>query len=169
MVTRLRFKTPGVQGEWTRPPNMGFGVSYGLPVIVAGLLARSGGLLVVENPEAHLHPAGQSAIGRFLAQVAADGVQVVVETHSDHVLNGIRHAIANSTHPITSADTEILFFLPEGDPSGAFKHLKISDLGTVSGWPEGFFDQLDVDLRAISEIQRGKRLSSRGSTPKKAP
>lgn len=157
MITRLRFKTPGLRGEWTRPPNMGFGVSYGLPVIVAGLLARTGGIFVVENPEAHLHPAGQSAMGSFLAQMAADGVQVIVETHSDHILNGIRHAVASPAHIITANDAQILFFLPEGDPHGAVKTLKVSESGAVSGWPQGFFDQFDIDLRAISELQRNRK------------
>jgi predicted ATPase len=157
MFTRLRFKTPGLRSEWSRPPNMGFGVSYGLPVIVAGLLAHAGGFLIVENPEAHLHPAGQSAMGSFLAQVAADGVQVIVETHSDHVLNGIRHAVASPNHPVAAKDTEILFFLPEGDPDGPLKILNISESGVVSGWPEGFFDQFDIDLRAISELQRNRK------------
>ena len=89
-VTRLRFKTPGLRAEWTRAPNAGFGISYALPVVVAALRAEVGGLLLVENPEAHLHPAGQSKIGSFLARVAADGVRIFLETHSDHVLNGIR-------------------------------------------------------------------------------
>ena len=79
-VTRLRFKTPGLRTEWTRAPNAGFGISYALPIVVAALRAEVGGLLLVENPEAHLHPAGQSRIGGFLARSAfpaldwADGV-----------------------------------------------------------------------------------------------
>jgi len=160
MVTRLRFKTPGVRSEWTRPPNMGFGVSYALPVIVAGLLAKAGSLLIIENPEAHLHPAGQSEIGRFLARVAADGVQVIVETHSDHVLNGIRHAVADSQHPLGSEDGKLLFFLPEADARGVFEGLEISSSGAISEWPEGFFDQFDRDLRALTDLQRRRRRPS---------
>ncbi|PRQ06575.1 AAA family ATPase [Enhygromyxa salina] len=159
MVTRLRFKTPGIRSEWTRPPNMGFGVSYALPVIVAGLVAPAGSTLIIENPEAHLHPAGQSEIGRFLARVVADGVQVIVETHSDHVLNGIRHAVADPGHPITAADVKLLFFLAEADPRGVCESLDISPTGAISGWPEGFFDQLDRDLRALTDLarHRGRR------------
>jgi predicted ATPase len=159
MVTRLRFKTPGIRSEWTRPPNMGFGVSYALPVIVAGLVAPAGATLIIENPEAHLHPAGQSEVGRFLAHVAADGVQVIVETHSDHVLNGIRRAVADPDHPITSADAKLLFFLAEADQRGVFESLDISPAGAISGWPEGFFDQLDHDLRALTDLarRRGRR------------
>ncbi|NVB37141.1 DUF3696 domain-containing protein [Pseudenhygromyxa sp. WMMC2535] len=154
MITRLRFKTPGIHGEWTRPPNMGFGVSYALPVVVAGLIAPPGGLLIIENPEAHLHPAGQSEIGRFIGRVAADGVQVVVETHSDHVLNGIRHAVANREHPLTADQVQLLFFLAEDDPRGVFMTRTISASGKISDWPEGFFDQFDRDLRALAQLQR---------------
>lgn len=156
MITRLRFRTPGIRGNWTRSPNMGFGVSYALPVIVAGLISPPKGLLIVENPEAHLHPAGQSEIGRFLARVAADGVQVIIETHSDHVINGIRHAVANPEHPIAPGDCKVLFFLPESN-SRVVEELEISISGAMSRWPAGFFDQVDQDLRALTDLQRAQR------------
>jgi predicted ATPase len=83
-VAELRFRAPG--STWVRSTNMGFGVTYALPVVLAGLVAEPDGLLLVENPEAHLHPAGQSRMGVFLAWLASRGVQVFVETHSDHVI-----------------------------------------------------------------------------------
>lgn len=70
--------------------NVGFGISYVLPVVLALLKARRGELLILENPEAHLHPKGQRKMGELIARAAQGGVQVIVETHSDHVLNGIR-------------------------------------------------------------------------------
>ncbi|HND20426.1 MAG TPA: AAA family ATPase, partial [Acidobacteriota bacterium] len=109
----LRFRKRGHLDDWVRPANMGFGVSYTLPIIVAGLLARPGHMLVVENPEAHLHPQGQSRIGRFLALLAAKGVQVLIETHSDHVLNGIRLA-ATDEHPLQPENVLIHFFTGRG-------------------------------------------------------
>ena len=114
-VTRLRFKTPGLRTEWTRAPNAGFGISYALPIVVAALRAAVGGLLFVENPEAHLHPAGQSRIGGFLAKVAADGVQIFLETHSDHVLNGIRVAVADGSAALLPEQVVIHFFRGEDD------------------------------------------------------
>ena len=138
-VASLRFKTPANRFDPTRPANMGFGVSYALPLIVAGLLVERGGILIVENPEAHLHPAGQSAMGSFLARVASDGVQVVVETHSDHVLNWIRRAVRNQTVP--PDDVSILFF---GDE--AVERLKVYPSGGIDPRPPGFFDQLEKDL-----------------------
>lgn len=153
-VTRLRFRTPGVQAEWTRAPNAGFGVSYALPVIVAALRAEVGGLLLVENPEAHLHPAGQSAIGAFLAQVAADGVQVFVETHSDHVLNGIRVAVAQGTAALSPEQALIHFFRGEDQDGAEVESMSLRRTGQLSAWPAGFFDQTQIDLAALAARRR---------------
>ncbi len=73
-----------------RPENVGFGISYVLPVLVMILSAKKGDCLLIENPGAQLHPQGQAQIGRLLAKAAAYGIQIVIETHSDHVVNGIR-------------------------------------------------------------------------------
>ncbi len=155
-VASLRFKTPGFRSEWTRPANIGFGVSYALPVIVAGLLAPVGGLLIVENPEAHLHPAGQSAIGAFLARVAADGVQVIIETHSDHVINGVRRAVAEQ-RILRAVDAVIHFFATSAEGMPEVATLKMNEAGHVSTWPKGFFDQIEVDLAVLARAKRGAR------------
>ena len=156
-VTRLRFKTPGLRTEWTRAPNAGFGISYALPIIVAALRAEVGGLLLVENPEAHLHPAGQSRIGGFLAQVAADGVQVFLETHSDHVLNGIRVAVADGSAPLLSEQVVIHFFQVEDDEGPILQSMELKRTGQLSAWPAGFFDQAQADLAALASKRRRNR------------
>ena len=153
-ITRLRFKTPGLRTEWTRAPNAGFGISYALPVIVAALRAAVGGLLLVENPEAHLHPAGQSAIGGFLAQVAADGVQVFIETHSDHVLNGIRVSVAEGTAALHEGQAVIHFFRGEDDAGAAVESMDLRGTGQLTDWPAGFFDQAQVDLAVLAARRR---------------
>jgi predicted ATPase len=147
-ATALRFSVPGT--EWVRPPNMGFGVSYALPVVLAGLTARTGGLLIVENPEAHLHPAGQSHMGRFLATIAAAGVQVLVETHSDHLLNGIRRAIGE-TRVIGPAQALVHFFDVDDSPPQA---LEFTESGGITSWPTGFFDQYQIDVAALTRVRR---------------
>ena len=155
-ITRLRFKTPGIRTEWTRAPNAGFGISYALPIVVAALRARGGGLLLLENPEAHLHPAGQSMIGGFLAQVAADGVQVFLETHSDHVLNGIRLAVAEERAALSPDQTAIHFFRAEDDEGPMLQSMELKGTGQLSDWPAGFFDQIQVDLGALAARRRPK-------------
>lgn len=152
-VTLIRYRTPGHPVERRRPTNMGFGVTYALPVITAALMAPPQSLLLVENPEAHLHPSGQSAIGAFLALVAADGVQVVLETHSDHVINGIRRAIARD-RVLSPEMATIQFFQSDRSDVPGIRTIEISARGDLSEWPPGFFDQMDLDLAALAQARR---------------
>lgn len=130
---------------FVRPQNIGFGLSYTLPIYVACLSAPMGGLVLIENPEAHLHPKAQSQIGMFLAQAAAAGVQVVLETHSDHLLNGIRKAVK---HGILLAENVAIHFFAGLDIDGhpKIQSPRLSADGSLSMWPENFFDQYDKDL-----------------------
>ncbi len=137
--------------QWRRPANIGYGLSYAFPILVAGLIARSGQILVIDSPEAHLHPHGQSRIGAFLAMIAASGVQVVLETHSDHVLNGVRLAIKEGT--LAPGQAAVHFFNPRprksNDPAHVVTPLIDKD-GNFSEWPTGFFDQAEKDLAKLA-------------------
>ena len=154
-VAELRFRTPG--STWVRSTNMGFGLTYALPIVLAGLIAKKGGMLLVENPEAHLHPGGQSRMGVFLAWLAGLGVQVVIETHSDHVINGIRRAVAEHRY-LLPANAVLHWFGDEGE-EGVTPHetLAIHETGGVSHWPKGFFDQYQIDVASLGRIRRGSR------------
>jgi predicted ATPase len=136
------------QSLFVRPTNTGFGLSFVLGIIVAGLAAKPTTILIVENPEAHLHPRAQSGLGEFLGRVAAGGTQVFVETHSEHVLNGIRRMIKQSV--LTPEAVQLFFFArvpSQLEPS--VSPISISRSGDFSAWPDGFFDQLDKDLSDI--------------------
>ena len=131
-----------------RPSNVGFGLTYCLPIIVACLAAPKGALLLLENPEAHLHPRGQSALGQLLARCAADGVQIIVETHSDHVLNGIR--VAAKRAEIPNENVAVHFFsrdVESGESSITSPVLHAN--GRFSEWPDGFFDEWS---KALDEL-----------------
>jgi predicted ATPase len=134
--------------DWYLPTNVGFGISYALPIVVAGLTAKPGTVLIVDSPEAHLHPAAQSAVGRFLARVAAAGTQVILESHSDHVVNGIRRAVVEEL--IISEDVVVHFLAGRADPI----QIDLDARGRLSEWPDGFFDQIEADLRQITRPRR---------------
>jgi predicted ATPase len=130
-----------------RPTNVGFGLTYALPILVAVLSARRDALVIVENPEAHLHPQGQAEMGRMLALAAASGIQILVETHSDHVLNGIRVAVKQGE--LLATDTALHFFTwaREGkQPLHVVHSPRMNNDGRLDSWPAGFFDQWDRSL-----------------------
>lgn len=146
----LEFKTSPTE-DWRHPSNIGYGLTYVFPIIVAGLLAKPGQVIVIDSPEAHLHPMGQSKIGIFLAAMANAGVQVIIETHSDHVLNGARIAVKQSL--INKDDVIIHFFNGAKQMAGEpppITTCRISSQGSLSDWPEGFFDQAEKDLSELA-------------------
>ncbi len=149
-ASTLRFRDIGVTSEWTRPGNVGFGLTYTLPIIAAALGSTAGSIFIVENPEAHLHPGGQSQIGRFLVRLAATGVQVVIETHSDHVLNGIRLAVTDEL--LLPAGDVVIHFL--GPAESDSTEISLGSTGALDVWPPGFFDQAEHDLAVLSKIRR---------------
>lgn len=135
-----------------RAGNVGFGVSYGLPPIVA-LLApkrRSRGavdhLVIIENPEAHLHPAGQTSLAELASRAAASGTQVILETHSDHVLNGVRLAVRQGN--LAPDQVAVHYFEREGLDVQVTTPALSSD-GQLDVWPEGFFDQHERNLSRL--------------------
>ncbi len=143
----------GENSERTQAPNMGFGISYVLPIIASGLIAQKDAYMVIENPEAHLHPSAQSRIGSFLAIVANSGVKVIIETHSDHVLNGFQLAVLKKQ--IASKDITINYFSDrESDRQPHVEPIAISETGELSSWPKGFFDQSQRDMAELFRLRK---------------
>lgn len=151
-IASIRVKKEGKNSEWHKPTNAGFGISYSLPIIVAGLLSPAGSLFIVDSPESHLHPSAQAKMIRFLATLAAGNIQVIIETHSDHILNGARLA-AIDEHPINREDIIIhnFYYEAEQESEECFKNiaLDITQTGSLSSWPQGFLDQTERDLYNI--------------------
>ena len=128
-----------------KPFNIGFGVTYVLPIIVAILKAKKDELLIIENPESHLHPAGQSKVAELCAIASANGVQIIVETHSDHFLNGIR--VATKKGLLTPEQSKVYYFRKEKDElETKIDEINIDKEGGIDSYPKGFFDQFDEDL-----------------------
>lgn len=134
---RLEMKSDSTS-DWTRPANIGYGITYAFPTLVAGLTAPVGSTLIIDSPEAHLHPRGQARMGAFLAQMAAAGVQILVETHSDHVMDGVRIAIREG---ILGPENATFHYFTRNGNATSITTPEIDADGRLSGWPEGFFDQ----------------------------
>jgi predicted ATPase len=137
-----------------RATNVGFGISYILPIIVAALASTPGTIILIENPEAHLHPKGQVKMGELLALAASGGVQIVIETHSDHVLNGIRLAVHGGQ--LDPKDVQLHYFHrhnkeKEGQAVTEVISPKIDRNGRIDRWPDGFFDEWDNSLEILLE------------------
>lgn len=142
-AVRLGVRTSKDTG-FHRPGHTGFGLTQVLPIVVTALSSESNGLLLIENPEVHLHPAGQANMGKFLAEVSASGVQVLLETHSDHVLNGVRRAVKEGK--LQPEQVALHFFRPRADGGSQVESPSLDAEGNIDVWPDGFFDQFDRDM-----------------------
>lgn len=131
-----------------KPTNVGFGMSYSLPVIVSLLTASPEKLLIIENPESHLHPRGQSFLGHLIAKAAQNDMQIIAETHSDHILNGVRVAVKEGF--IDSDRINILYFHRErGKSESLISTIRVDRQGELSDYPEGFLDEWNVQLMKL--------------------
>lgn len=140
-----------VQGDVST--NVGFGITYAAPIIVNALQIPNEGMLIVENPEAHLHAKAQSNIGYFLARMAAAGLRVLIETHSEHIVNGIRRLIAEN-QSVLPHDEVSVFFFQKDSKSTHKQRIGIDRFGNLSAFPIDFFDQVRQDMKCI--IESGK-------------
>ena len=146
-----------VHSEFGLSTNVGYGISYLLPIIVAGLMARKGSMMIVENPEAHLHPSAQSQIGRFLAMVAATGTRVIVETHSDHLVNGIQYYALSHSNFLSNVVINNFSIANKAEShKGCIKidRINLEEDGNYSCWPVGFMDQSRKDLYELYKLRK---------------
>lgn len=134
-------------GKPVRPYHMGSGVSFAIGVLVSCLSASINDIVIIENPEIHLHPKAQSDLTEFLCFAANAGIQIILETHSDHVFNGIRKAIVKKE--ISHLDVAMNFFQLDENSIARNKVIDLNEHGRVMLQPKGLFDQFDDDLDEI--------------------
>jgi predicted ATPase len=106
--------------------------------------------VLLENPEAHLHPRGQMAMGDLMARAASAGIQVLCETHSDHVLNGVRLAVKQGL--LASPGVALHYFSRTNDGERVLHVVdspRVGPDGRLDRWPQGFFDQWDIALERL--------------------
>lgn len=148
-----------VSGGTTRVSvtDVGFGVSQVLPVLVQIFYAPSQSSVILEQPEIHLHPAAQSELGDVLLAAVKDrGVQLLVETHSEHLLRRLQRRVAEGE---ISHEEIVLYFVETRQGKSEIHELTVDPYGNIKNWPSDFFGDEIGDLSAMTEaaILRGSR------------
>ncbi len=130
-----------------KPENVGFGISYALHVVTALLASRPGELIIIENPESHIHPRGQAELGRLIALTAQNDVQLIIETHSDHIVNGIRVAVKEN--PGLKDEAIIFYFdkvVTDTEQYSKVTNVEIDKNGELSEYPQNMMDEWSNQL-----------------------
>lgn len=124
------------------PINVGFGIPYVLPLIVELLISGKESLLLIENPESHLHPKGQTMIARLISLAANHGCQIICESHSDHVINGVRVAVKNGY--ISNKKVGVSFFSKNKEQETKVSNIYMDEKGNLSDYPSGLLDEWGI-------------------------
>lgn len=132
-----------------RATNVGFGLSYSLSVIASLLVGTliPNSLVIIENPEAHLHPKGQTEIAKLISLCAMIGTQVIIETHSDHLFDGIR--ILAKEVPKFSELVQIHWFELDSKQNSDIQSPTLLEDGRLDTWPKGLFDQFELNASKL--------------------
>ena len=134
---------PYAQKDTSNFADVGFGVSQILPIVVADVALQNGGILLVNQPEVHLHPASQARLANYMGS-RIDQRQYVVETHSEYVINRFRLLVMQGK--IDPEDISIVFLEPCADTGGVTRHdIRMTRDGKLTGAPRGFFETYYVD------------------------
>jgi len=142
----VRLDTSGISNRSLA--QVGFGLSQLWPILVAGLASRPGDLVIIETPEAHLHPGAQHRVAEFFVELARHGRQVIVETHSEHVVAA--SSLAVKRREIAPADLALSFF-SQTKGRTRIQRIDVDLSGRRLASPEGFFDQAAQELLELLE------------------
>lgn len=141
-IVKVSYKTTDSTKE-LRTIHVGTGVSYLATIIIAALSCTKDSLLIIENPEIHLHPSAQSKFTELFTFLSSRGLQIVIETHSDHIINGIRKEIKKQTINLENVS---IYYMCKNEKLTVPEKITISKNGAIVNHKKGFFDQFDDDL-----------------------
>ena len=139
-------------GSKSNLKDVGVGVSQVLPVIVAALFAQPGDIVIVEEPESHLHPMAQTQLAELFIQASQDrGVQFIIESHSEHLLLRLQRRVAERR---LHAAAVAMYFLKKRDGRAHIERLQMNEAGDISNWPENFFgdDMTEIAARTVAAL-----------------
>jgi predicted ATPase len=140
--------------------DMGYGLADFLPVLVYCYYVPEGSTLILEQPGVHLHPMAQAQLADLLIEVVNERkLQILVESHSEHLLNRLQRRIAEEK---ISVDKTALYFCRNDEGVSNIEHLKMDEFGNISNWPENFFGDEMGDLFAMTEAQRERQKKAEG-------
>lgn len=134
-----------------RPANIGSGISYLISVLVMCLASSDGDVLLIENPEIHLHPSAQAKVCEFLDFIACAGRQLFIESHSDHIFNGFRVGITTGTMDPEKINLQF-FKLNEEHVTEAIR-VRIGRMGRIENFQKDLFDQFDLDMNRMIGVR----------------
>jgi hypothetical protein len=135
--------------------DIGFGVSQLLPVLVLCYYVPQGSTILLEQPEIHLHPSAQAALADVFVDVAKNrGVQIIIESHSEHLLRRIQRRIAEGE---LDSDATAMYFCRMDDGRSVADALDLDLFGNITNWPQGFFGDELAELAAMTEAQMSRR------------
>lgn len=148
LVLDINIKPPGL-GDPVPLGSVGVGVSQVLPVIVQCLVAGPGALVILEQPELHLHPAAQQRLADFLIECTRWGQRFLIESHSEHLVLRLRRRIAEDQTDSLRDQVAILFAERDDQGDTTYRQIEVTDAGGVVDWPDGFFDQGPDDAHQL--------------------
>ena len=125
------------KGPWRNLIDVGYGVSQALPVLTELLRPDGPTMFLLQQPEVHLHPQAQAALGTLFCQVASGGKQIIIETHSDYIIDRVRMDVRDGKTGLRPEDVSILYFEP-GDLAVKIHCIRIDEAGNVRDAPEGY-------------------------------
>lgn len=168
----VKVRTPG-SPSWVDLPDVGFGVSQVLPVLVQCFYAPPGSILFIEQPELHLHPKAQANLADLFIDVLSSRVdgrprdlQLVIETHSEHFLHRLQRRIAeNQPDRRVSHDQVAAYFAHTVGTEAKLEPLRIDPLGNIINWPENFFGDSMGDLVAMTCAAAEREQDHAATTP----
>lgn len=143
-TNRLKAQFMGFNNREVRTKNMGSGLSYLISILIMCLSLEEHETLIIENPEIHLHPKAQSRLIEFFIFISKANRQLIIETHSDHIFNGIRAGIA--TGEIKSDEVSINFLSLDERYCTINTKIEVGKRGRIKNAPKDLFDQFDIDL-----------------------
>ena len=157
----VKVRTKGSK-DWVDLPDVGFGISQVLPVLVQCFYAPAGSIILMEQPEIHLHPSAQSALADVMIDVinskengADRNIQLIIETHSEHFLRRLQRRIAEDSVPRENVSA---YFANITKTPATLEPLQIDIGGNIQNWPKNFFGDEMGDIIKQAEAAMKKRM-----------